>query len=71
MPNHNYDTCLCVTDRHIGAIINIWKYICTKIHTRGVDFSMIWNIYIKVQDHNNVKINGLGSGVWFTEILYT
>ena len=47
------------------------KIYSTKIHTRGVDFNMIWNIYIKVQDHNKVKSNGLGSGVWFTEILYT
>ncbi len=25
---------------------------------------------VKVQDHNKVKSKGLGSGVWFTEILY-
>ena len=66
MLNYNDDTCQSVTDRHIGAIINI----CTKIHTRGVDYNMIWNIYIKVQNHNKVKSKGLGSGEWCTEILY-
>ncbi len=55
----------------ISEQLLIYDNIYTKIHTRGVDFNMIWNIYIKVQDHNKVKIKGLGSGVWFTGILYT
>ena len=53
----------------ISEQLFIYDNIYTKIHTRGVDLNMIWNIYIKVQDHNKVN-NGLGSGVWFTKILY-
>jgi hypothetical protein len=54
----------------ISEQLLICNNICTKIHTRGVDYNMIWNIYIKVQNHNEVKSKGLGSGEWCTEILY-
>ncbi len=65
------NTSQSVTDRHIGAIINIWiyMYIYMKIHTSMEGLVMTWNIYIRFKVILRPSIFGLGSGEGFTEIV--